>query len=202
VRNPIKLGGPGVIVQMDKIKLSYNVKSHRGRHVHPCWCFCIVNTSYKPALGYATLIVDRSSTTLLSIIETIIIPGSIIYSDKWKAYAILRSSDVYKYGSVCHKYRFVDPQTGFHTQHVESYNNRLKMEIKSMKGLTLDQRSKFLLQFMFRERHKDNLFVAFIKLLSYYTFFTAGVRRAPNPFYLSFNLASSKQLKLKTFLLL
>jgi hypothetical protein len=40
-----------------------------------------------------------------------------------------------------------------------------------MKESTLKQRSKFLLQFMFRERHRDNLFVAFIKLLSYLYFF-------------------------------
>lgn len=46
--------------------------------------------------------------------------------------------------AVCHKYIFVDQQTGVHTQHVKSYNNRLKIEIKSMEDLTLDQMSKYL----------------------------------------------------------
>ena len=30
VNNPIRLGGPGVVVQVDETKINFNVKSHRG----------------------------------------------------------------------------------------------------------------------------------------------------------------------------
>jgi len=29
--NPIRLGGPGIVVQVDETKINFNVKSHRGK---------------------------------------------------------------------------------------------------------------------------------------------------------------------------
>ena len=59
--------------------------------------------------------------------------GNIIHSDEWKAYRSLADNDTYYYATVCHKYNFVDPISGVYTQHVESYNNRLKREIGARK---------------------------------------------------------------------
>lgn len=165
--HPIKLRGPDIIVQIDETKLNYNVKNHRGRSIAPCWCFCIVDTSFSPALGYAQIVTDRSSDTLLPIINNVVKAGSIIHSDEWKAYIGLNNSDMYRHNTVCHKYRFVGPQTGVHTQHVESYNNRLKYKIKQMKGLSLVQREDFLFDFMFKERCGESRFQSYINLLKY-----------------------------------
>jgi hypothetical protein len=76
---------------------------------------------------------------------------------------------------VCHKYNFANPIDGTHTQHVESYNNRLKLKIKKMKGLTDMQRERFFKDFMFRERHLNDRFGSFIKLFScYFIFLRSG----------------------------
>lgn len=77
--NPIMLGGPLSICQVDEVKLNYNVKSHRGRGpAQQCWCFCIVHTSFTPALGYCTIVENRTSQTLLNIIYQRVLPGTTI----------------------------------------------------------------------------------------------------------------------------
>lgn len=154
--NPIKLGGPLSICQIDETKLNHNVKSHRGRSPqNPCWCFCIVDTSVKPALGYCTLVEDRTASTLIPIINQRVLPGTTIWSDEWPAYRALAHNEHYNVGTICHKFNFVCPLTGIHTQNVESYNNKIKMGLKKMRGLTEEQRKDYLLEFMWFER-KDN----------------------------------------------
>ena len=94
---------------------------------------CIVDTSHKFALGYATIVESRSSNVLIPIINQVVKAGNIIHSDEWKTYRSLADNDAYYYATVCHKYNFVDPISGVHTQHLESYNNRLKREIGARK---------------------------------------------------------------------
>ena len=79
--NPIKLGGPNIIVQVDMMKLNFNVKNHRGRHIPACWALVIVDASFVPVLGYSVIVENRSAEVLLSIINLIVIPGSIIVTD-------------------------------------------------------------------------------------------------------------------------
>ena len=67
--------------------------------------------------------------------------------------------------SVCHKYHFKDPITGVHTQNVESYNNKIKHQIKEVRGLDDDKREDFLKEFMWLDYHKDLSFDKIIKLL-------------------------------------
>ena len=93
--NSIKLGGPDVVVQVDKTKINYNVKNHRGRPVPPCWVFYIVDTSNRPALGFCCIVSDRSSNTLIDIISNVVVQGSIICSDEWASYVLLgRNQDL------------------------------------------------------------------------------------------------------------
>ena len=70
ILNPIKLGGPNVIVQVDETKLNHNVKLHRSRGpISPAWCLCIVDTSTMPARGFATMIPDRTAATIIPITQ-------------------------------------------------------------------------------------------------------------------------------------
>lgn len=152
--NPIRLGGPQIIVQVDETKLNHNVKSHRGRGpIHPAWCLCIVDTSTQPATGFATMIADRTSATIIPIIERVVRPGSIIHTDEARSYLSLKK---YEHSSVCHKYHFVDPITGVHTQHVESWNNKIKSSIKQCHGIDEDKREAFLQEFMFLDSFKNS----------------------------------------------
>ena len=99
-----------------------NVKSHRGRGpIRPAWYLCIVDTITQSSIGFATMIPSRKATTMVPIIERIVRPGRFIHTNEAKACKLLKDcSHGYEHLSVCHKYNFVDPVTGIHTQNVES----------------------------------------------------------------------------------
>jgi len=76
-RNPIKLGGPNIVVQVDEIKLNHNVKAHRGRGIKdPTWVLTMADTSTTPAKGYAKVIPKKDTNTIIPIIENTSIHGS------------------------------------------------------------------------------------------------------------------------------
>ena len=131
--HPIRLGGPHVTVQIDDTKLNHNVRSHLGRGpIRAARCLCIVDTFTQPAKGFATMIPDRRAETIIPIIESVVRPGSIIHTDEEKAYHALKESlQNYEHLTVCYKYNFVDLVTGIHILHVESWNNKIKTQIKA-----------------------------------------------------------------------
>lgn len=134
ILNPIRLGGQGVVCQCDETLLCGKRKYNVGNVVsNQTWVFVIVDTSYKPSRGYATIVEDRTASTLIPIIQNVCLPGTTIHTDQWRAYRSISNS--FAHLTVNHKLYFVDPHTGCHTQNVESYNNRLKLNIKKMKGL-------------------------------------------------------------------
>ena len=155
-RYPIRLGGPGVNVQVDETKLNFNVKSHRGAApTKACWALCIVDTSFSPSKGYIELLEKRNSETLLPIISRIVRPGSTIVTGEWRAYNDIIKSGIYVHKRIAHKYHFVDPQTQVHTQNVESFNNKIKYQIKMAKGVPDHFRSDFITEFIFFDTFKD-----------------------------------------------
>lgn len=164
--NPIKLGGPGSVVHVDETMINHKIKAHRGRApVQQTWLLCIVDTSTTPSIGFATIIENKSSNTLIPIISSVVKSGSIIHSDELKSYIKLKDINGYIHKSVCHKYEFIDKITGVHTQNVESYNNKLKLGIKKMKGLTKIGRLNFLSEFMFLDMYKSESFSKILELL-------------------------------------
>ena len=92
-------------------------------------------------------------------------PSTIIYSDQWPAYRQISNS--FEHYTVNHKINFVNPISGVHTQNVESYNNRLKMPIKSMKGIRKSTINNYLIEFMWKERNSENLFNSLLNLIKY-----------------------------------
>ncbi|MGL6009322.1 MAG: transposase [Culicoidibacterales bacterium] len=116
--------------------VNYKAKSHRGRAPRrQIWCLTMVDTSTSPALGYVACVANRKAETLLPIITSVVRPGSKILTDEFKAYDSLIHDPRYFLRRVCHKYNFVCPISGNHTQHVESFNNKLKLAIKKCKGI-------------------------------------------------------------------
>ena len=128
------MGGPGVIVQADKSCFSHKLKHHRGRGPQNAqWLFGIVDTSTCPAIGYMEMVDTRDTETLLSIINSVVEPGSVVHTDEWRAYrGIIRMG--LENITVNHSVNFVGPESGVHTQHIESYWNRKKTIIKRMLG--------------------------------------------------------------------
>jgi len=79
----------------------------------------------------------RDAATLLSIIYHRCLPGTIIYSDLWKAYRHIDKTDKkFKHFTVNHSLHFVDPDTKVHTNGIESIWRVAKHQIKKM-GINL-----------------------------------------------------------------
>ena len=130
-------------------------KHHRGRGTtREMWVFGMVNTSHQPALGYMELVANRDAATLLPIIQAHTATGSIIHSDKWASYRqVQQLGNVSQHATVNHSLNFVDPVTGVHTQHIESYWNRVKGKLKRMRGCHANQLPSYLDEFLYRERY-------------------------------------------------
>ena len=133
-----KLGGPGVIVEIDESYMAGRQKNGKGRKLgqnendenctwlHP-WALgalergtlrCFLQRIYGP----------RSRENLLPILQQWILPGTTIVSDKWTAYIELdmHLENCAQHYTVNHSTNFVDPITGQHTQGVESLWHHLK----------------------------------------------------------------------------
>lgn len=166
IQNPVRLGGPGVIINVDETKLNHNVRSHRGRSPRVTrWALTIIDTSTSPSAGFAIPVADRSAATLLPIIANVVREGSIIYTDEWAAYNNLAVNNEYEHFRITHKYNFVCPVTGIHTQHVESFNNKLKLFIKSQRGCYDTKRIELCQYFTFINNFKDNIWFKILDLI-------------------------------------
>ena len=151
------MGGSGVVIEIDESQLHHKPKHHRGRG-STMWVFGMVDISTTPSIGIMKVVPDRSAATLLPIIHDNIRHGSIIHSDQWAAYTRLRSDPRYDYRSVNHSLHFVDPVAGVHTQTIESYCAKVKLPIKSMKGVHMGQLNSYLDERMWRHRLGSNAF--------------------------------------------
>ena len=140
---------------------------HRGRApVSEKWVFGMVDTSHEPALGVMELVPSRDARTLLPIIQQHVRPGTIIWSDEWRAYRQVQSIPaVAQYQTVNHSVTFVDPTTGVHTQHIESYRNRVKAKFKRMKGVHEEMLSSYMDEFMWRKRHGQTASTTFQNIM-------------------------------------
>ena len=172
-------------LQFHECRLIYitSVQNGRGRTASvDAWVFGMVDTSCTPSLGFMEVVPDRTANTLLPIIQQHVAPETEIWSDQWRAYTqvvhLIISRHIYtllpscihvlsplkvqtlpnvsSHSTVNHSLHFVDPQTGVHTQNIESYWNRVKYKIKTMKGVLGDKIPEYLDEFMWRERYGTN----------------------------------------------
>lgn len=165
VDGPVKLGGLGIVCQIDESLLSRKAKYNVGRQPSRQVWVGIVDCSFKPAKGHAQIVENRSAATLLPIIGQICRPGTIIHSDSWAAYNSIQSSFGFEHEKANHKFNFIDPETGTHTQNVESYWNRIKLWIKAMKGVSKQQLPHVLSEFVWKDQHRERSFVHLMGLL-------------------------------------
>ena len=122
--------------------------------------FGMVDTTRTPALGFMQIVPNRQRVTLLPIIRAHTLPGTIIHSDDYATYrtAVGQLPNVAAHHIVNHSLHFVDPVTGIHTQHVESYWNRVKLKFKRMRGVDADQLPSYIDEFMWHERYGNDGF--------------------------------------------
>lgn len=99
-------------------------------------------------------VASRNAEVLLPLIEKYIAPGSIIYSDCWKAYQKIDNKK-YQHDVVNHSQNFVDPNTGVHTQNIERLWRDIRESIPQY-GRRENQFIHYLAEFMFKKTYDFN----------------------------------------------
>ncbi|XP_046573684.1 uncharacterized protein LOC124281755 [Haliotis rubra] len=111
-----KIGGPGTTVEIDESKFGKR-KYHRGKRVEGVWVLGGIERESRQV--FLTTLTDRSADTLISAIEKHVAKGTTIITDCWKAYNKLGKLG-YTHMTVNHSENFKDPETGAHTNTIES----------------------------------------------------------------------------------
>ena len=148
------IGGPGIIVEIDESKFGKR-KYHRGHRVEGVWVIGGVERSDERKM-FAKVINNRSARTLLDVISSHVLPGSIVYTDLWKGYSQLENQLSMEHFTVNHSRTFVDPSTGVHTNTIEGTWNAVKFSI-APRNRTRNSVEGHLLEFIWRRKHATDL---------------------------------------------
>jgi transposase len=90
---------------------------------------------------YTKIIPDASSSTLIPIIESKVVPDSIVYSDCWKGYNVLDVSE-FKHYRINHSKLFADKQN--HINGIENFWNQAKRHMRKFNGIPRQNFGLFL----------------------------------------------------------
>lgn len=162
--NQEAIGGDGVIVEIDESVLVRR-KYEKGRHVAgPIWIFGGIERESKRCFIIALVDDDqnRSAACLVPIIKQYVKPGSIIVSDKWKAYCNL-TEEGFIHWSVNHSVEFVSSDNSqIHTQNIE----RLWRDVKEWcrrPGIRKALIRQYLARYLFIRAHPVNRLHFFLR---------------------------------------
>ena len=161
--NQESVGGDQVIVEIDEtlfVKRKYN----RGRILKEVWLFGGIERTSKRAFIVAVdgNDDDRSAACLLPIIKKFIKPGSIIVSDKWKAYSNL-NREGYTHWSINHSEEFVAADDErVHTQNIERLWRDLK-EWAKRPGNVKRHVQQYLARYLFVKNFGKNSLHEFLR---------------------------------------
>ena len=95
----------------------------------------------------------RDATTLVPFIQECIRPGTVIYSDEWRAYSQLHTLG-YKHRTVNRSRDLVDPITGVHTQGVKSMWSQTKHMMRKERVMATSNKllDTYLQEFLWRKK--------------------------------------------------
>ena len=158
-----KIGGPGKIIEIDESKFGKR-KFHKGRRVDGVWVFGGIERETKNC--FFQCVPDRTANTLIAIIKEHVLPGTTIYSDCWKAYSSL-NKEGFSHLTVNHSINFVDPETGTHTNTIESTWRALKKSLPKH-GTTKGLYDTYFAQYCVRKQFlvdKEDPFLEFLDLI-------------------------------------
>lgn len=183
IQNPIKIGGPGRTVQIDEAfvtkrfvkfyQIHYNIttrKYNRGRLVNEA-VMIFGGIEEEGGECFIWSVERRDASTLLTLIECYILPGTTIVSDCWRAYRrIEQLPEGYRHLTVNHSVNFVDPDTGARTNSIEQLWQKFKKRHKNEFGTARTVFEGYVSDFCWRRRFKgpDTFFHFWSQVASYY----------------------------------
>ena len=168
-----KIGGLGHIVQLDEScvgKRKYNV----GRNGNQTWIFGGIDITTKQF--FARVVPNRTAYILGNIVKDFVLPETIVHTDSYASYrSFFGQCSDYTHDTVNHKYNFVNPVTGAHTQNIENLWSQFK-KFKRRKGYgKIRYMQHYLDEFRLRKKYDTStrwkLFEMIINLVFIYLFF-------------------------------
>lgn len=161
-KHSVAIGGENEIVEVDEAKIGKR-KFNKGRLVTGQWIFGGIERSTKRI--FIIPVPNRTSATLLTVIQNWIKPGTTIISDCWKAYDCL-NKEGFKHLRVNHKMNFVDPETNAHTQNIERVWRETRANIPRY-GTREVHYVGYLAEFLFRRQYDFNdRIINFFKIMA------------------------------------
>ena len=160
--NATKIGGPGVIVEVDEVKLESR-KFNRGHRVEGAW---VVNGIERTAQRrkFSVHVLSRDKQSLRRVIGENVEKGSIVFTDGWGGYFGISDACQVEHRTVNHSKHFKDPQTGTCTNTVEGMNRAFKSSV-SPRHRTDESAPLMSALYIWRDKNKNRLCDAFIDLL-------------------------------------
>ena len=157
-----KIGGPGIIVEVDETKLG-KIKFNRGHRVEGVWVVCGIERTLERRI-FCVQVESRDGETLCGVISRCVEEGSIVFTDEWKGYINIAERCNVEHHTVNHSKTFKDPVTGVCTNTVEGLNSAIKAAVPP-RHRTENEVGSSLATFIWRRENKENLCGAFIDLL-------------------------------------
>ncbi|KAG0419798.1 hypothetical protein DMUE_6362, partial [Dictyocoela muelleri] len=158
--NENKIGGDGIIVEVDETVISRNrtIKSPSAVDDNTpglTWLFgCIERNNTN---NFRIIIVpDRTIETLTNILQRYVKQKSIIISDGYPSYPKAVQNNHFKHIVVTHVDGFVNSE-GESTNKIENLWSHLKSDIRKDHGVMFSNINNFLRSFSFRKRYLTNI---------------------------------------------
>ncbi|CAO0796138.1 unnamed protein product [Mucor circinelloides] len=130
--NALKIGGPGIIVEIDESKFGKR-KYNTGHRVEGVWVIGGVERTPERRV-FLVAVENRNAETIKALILRYVAPGSIIHTDCWAAYVNIPNwrnapSDLpFTHERVNHSVEYVN-ENGAHTNTIEGTWNGIKLRI-------------------------------------------------------------------------
>lgn len=156
----IKIGGPGVEVQLDESKFGKR-KNNRGHHVEGAWVFGGVDNTKERNI-FAVIIDKRDAKTLNDIIMEYVLPGSIVVTDGWKGYSTFKRDERFEHHLVNHSISFKN-EIGKTTNRIEGTWSGIK-RVVPVSCRTKYKLTGRLFEFIWRRQNEKQLWNACIFL--------------------------------------
>lgn len=142
---PSRIGGPGIIVQVDEALIGRR-KYNRGRAMEGTWVVGMIDSNGELHIEICP---RRDRATLHALSQRSVLPGSDIHTDGWRAYQGLENLG-YDHHVVNHRHEFV-AAAGTHTQRIEAQWRALR-RMFTPGGQRHGHMADYLIEYMWRRK--------------------------------------------------